>query len=174
MLKKKGFTMFELVIVVGIITILSGVTFVSINKSRSIKDLKILKENVNVFVNNLALIADSQDERLDISFNFDKKLISVRKNGNIIKELKLPSSFEYEDSFGRKIINRQLTPKGNMNTSFSMYTFDSKSNAVFKHTFVTNRKYINTLIINNYKPKVKIKKGEHKNYLKWEKVDWSK
>ncbi len=171
---KKGFTLLELIIVVTIMTILSGSTFISIKKSRSIKDLKILKEEINVFVDNIALNADERDERLDISFDFDKKLISVKKNGNIIDELILPNSFEYEDSFGKKLVERQFTPKGNMNTSFSMYAFDTNNKAVFKHTFVTNRKYIDTLIINNYLPKKKLIKGDHKNYLDWEKIDWSK
>lgn len=174
MLKKKGFSLLELIIVIAIMTILSGSTFISIKKSRSIKDLKVLKEEINLFVDNFSLIAGDKGERLDISFDFNKKLISVKKDGNIIDELDLPTSFEYEDSFGRKLVERQITPKGNMNTSFSMYAFDSKNKAIFKHTFVTNRKYIDTLIINNYLPKKKLVKGEHKNYLDWEKIDWSK
>lgn len=171
MKKEKGFTLIELMIVVGILMLMSaGATF-KIIENRSRKDYKILTEDLENYMHIMALQADYGDEVYDFTFDCNSKLIIFRKGGNIISQFELPESFDYEDKNGSKIISGNTTVTGNINQSFSLYTFDKSNKAVFKETFVSTKKYIKFLYINRYKPKSTFFKGNHLDYDKWEKIE---
>lgn len=166
--KQQGFTMLELITVICIMTIVTSFSFPSFIKTREEQAYKVLQEDLSYFMNGLADFSATKHEILEIEFDLNSKLIFAKKDGMIFKRFKLPKNFEYEDINGDKLIKRNTTDTGNINSGFSLYVFNKNNEAVFRKTFINNRKYVQYLDMNKYEPKVEhVKKGEHKETKNW-------
>jgi hypothetical protein len=168
---RKAFTVFELLISILIIISFSSAFLFSYSEFRESASLKKIRTELPSFIYTAADISYNKEERLDLKIDFKSKLIFVKKDDNILMNFKLPACFEYEDAYGNKTLERNTTETGNINSSFSIYSFDKKGNAIFKQTFLNNSKYIKYVIINQYIPKCSIVDGEHTIFANWEKLE---
>lgn len=169
--KKRAFTLFELILTLSILLIIFKISFISLENFKNRNALNTLENKLPDFFYTAADLSYRQNTKFDIDIDFDSKLIFVKKDDIILMKFKLPSDFDYEDSYGNKLIRRNTTETGNINMSFSIYSFDKHGSAVFKETFLNNKKFIRYLVINKYIPKENISKGEHKIYKNWERIE---
>lgn len=171
MKKKSGFTLLELLIVCSMVIILSGILFLPINE-RMAKNAAIeAKSKIEVTLNNISNKSFNDGNVYYVKMDFENKNILIYKNEKILEKIELPKNLEYEDINGKKIINRNTTPNGNMSKSFSVYITDKKKKYVFYRITADTTSIMRTLFVRKYRPTDKINSFNYKDE-KYQEIVW--
>ena len=147
-MKNKGYTLFELMVVVALVAVLSGVGGVSLSKYNEQRDKAEVTEELHTYFEMMAMEAYTSHERIDVKFDFDNNLILFEKKGKIIKTVPLPKRYKYSVNG----TNIHFTENGNISP---MFTFEVMENNIgfFQLTFVSTSKYVKDVRINKKIPK---------------------
>ncbi len=171
--KKKAFTLIELLIVIGIMSILFFTGGVSIKRHRESTAMLRIKNEVGDFFRLEAKRAKESRKRYEIDFELEKKRILIKQNELVINRLELPSTFEYmKISKGKReqTLKRDITSTGNINMSLTLYVFQSNFNkgiqgdelAKYAIVLKNNDEHVRYLHVKERIPKLKIRAKEIK------------
>ena len=147
-MKNKGYTLFELMLVVALIAVLSGIVGLSMSKYSEQKDKSLVTEKLHTYFEMMALEAYTTHESIDVKFDFDNNLILFEKKGKMIMKVDLPKRYNYSANG----TNIHFTENGNISP---MFTFEVKENNIgfFQLTFVSTSKFVKDVRINKKIPK---------------------
>ena len=161
-MKKRGFTIIELLIVVAIIGILVGIGGVSIKRQAESRAMLRIKNEIGDFFRVAAKRSWETGKRYDINFNLVEKIITISRNGNLIEKLDLPNIFEYtikdSGSYGSEFTSG-FTSTGNISSdNFTFYVAKSNSNigiqedeeVIYAITFYKGDNHVNYLHVKEY------------------------
>ncbi|MGB6127375.1 MAG: prepilin-type N-terminal cleavage/methylation domain-containing protein [Psychrilyobacter sp.] len=187
-MKKRGFTIIELLIVLALIGILVGIGGVSIKKQAESRAMIKVTNEIGDFFRIAAKRSRETGEKYTVHFNLVEKKIEIYreeeeengvangkwKDGGIkvpIERLDLPNIFEYEkiseSSFDQDFTSK-ITSTGNMSGTITLYVFKSNSQlgiqgdeiAKYSIRLLTTDKHVKFLHVKEYTPKTKIKRSE--------------
>jgi len=95
-MKKRGFTIIELLIVLALIGILVGIGGVSIKKQAESRAMLRVRNEIGDFFRVAAKRSQETGKKYAVKFKSDEKIIEIFRGGNVTDTLKLPNFFEYE------------------------------------------------------------------------------
>lgn len=172
-MKKRGFTIIELLIVVAVIGILIGIGSFSIKKQAESRAMLRVQNEVGDFFRVAAKRSQETGKKYVIDFDLAGKKIDISRNGDITDTLELPIVFEYEkisETSREQSFTRNMTSTGNLSMGLTLYVFRSNSQtgiqgdeiANYAITFKTTDKHVKFLHIKELLPKSEIKESEIK------------
>lgn len=147
-MKKNGYTLFEMIIVVSIMLIISGVASASISKYNEGRVNKILNNELKM---KFYMIAEQAfNSRIKIQFvpDYDDNLILFKKEGTIIEKVELPKGYNYSNNASTSAI--YFTETGNVSPMFSFFVKDKDGSNVLKLTFSSVDKFVKSVHIRQY------------------------
>jgi prepilin-type N-terminal cleavage/methylation domain-containing protein len=149
-MKKRGFTIIELLIVVALIGILVGIGGVSIKKQAESKAMLRVQNEIGDFFRIAAKRSQETGKKYAVEFKLDENLIEVSRVG-FLEELKLPNMFDYSIKPPLTDGKATLTTTGNISDNFTLYISNSKE---IKHAINFNKddSHIKYLHIREYSP----------------------
>ncbi len=149
-MKRRGFTIIELLIVVALIGILVGVGGVSIKRQAESRAMLRVQNELGDFFRVAAKRSQETGKRYGVEFKLGENLIEISRIG-FLEELKLPNIFEY--SIKPPLIDGKttLTSTGNISDNFTLYISNSKE---IKHAinFDKEDSHVKYLHIREYSP----------------------
>jgi len=189
-MKKRGFTIIELLIVLALIGVLVGIGGVSIKKQAESRGMLRVGNEIGDFFRVAAKRSQETGKKYAVHFDLVGKKIEIYreeeeesgvangkwKDGGIkvlIEELELPNVFEYEKISGSSVDQdfiSKITSTGNMSGTITLYVFKSNSQleiqgdeiAKYAIRLLTTDKHVKFLHVKEYTPKTKIKRSEIK------------
>ena len=154
-MKKRAYTIFELMTVLSIILILAGLSGLSFSNYSKKSDYRVIGEKIPEIFRLMSLQAYKQNSQIDIIFDFDNNLILFKKNSKIIEKFKLPKRYTYEATTNSRYFNKD----GNIHPMFSLIVKENNIE-IMKFSVISTDKFVKNARIIKY-----IKKGNQ-----WEKV----
>lgn len=145
-MKNKAYTLIELVIVMGIITIFTGAMGLSLSNYNEKNDYKEITEKLYTNFETIAIEADNKDIQIDVKFDYNNSLILFEKEGNIISKINLPKRYTYTNNGGANI---HFTETGNVSPMFTLIVKEN-GNDFFKLTFISTDKFVERVSISKY------------------------
>lgn len=184
-MKRRGFTIIELLIVVAIIGILVGIGGVSIKKQAESRAMLKVKNEIGDFFRVAAKRSQETGKRYGVDFDLAGKKIEIYReedeNGKwksggtrrTIEKLELSNVFEYEkisETLREQNFSRNITSTGNLSAGLTLYVFKSNSEtgiqgeevAKYAITFKTTDKHVKFLHVKELLPRSEIKENEIK------------
>lgn len=172
-MKKRGFTIIELLIVIALIGILIGVGSFSIKKQAESRGMLRIQNEVGDFFRVAAKRSQETGKKYIINFDLAGKKIEITRDGEVTDTLNLPNVFEYEkisETLREQNFTRNITSTGNLSMGLTLYVFKSNSQtgiqgdevAKYAVTFKTTDKHVKFLHVKELLPKSKIKESEIK------------
>ena len=128
-MKKRGFTLIEILIVIALIGILAGIGGVSIKKQAESKAMLRVQNEIGDFFRVAAKRSLETGKKYDVKFKLDQKIIELSRNGQVTDILDLPNTFEYGIKWGsyKQTFNSTMKSQGYLSLNFTMYIFKSNS-----------------------------------------------
>lgn len=154
-MKKKAYTIFELMTVISIILILASLSGLSFSNYSKHSDNRMINEKLPEIFKLMSLQAYKQNCQIDIIFDFENNLILFKKNSKIIEKFKLPKRYTYEATTNSRYFNKD----GNIHPMFSLIVKENNIE-IMKISVISTDKFVKSARIIKY-----IKKGNQ-----WEKV----
>lgn len=150
-MKKRGFTIIELLIVVALIGILVGIGGVSIKKQAESKAMLRVQNEIGDFFRVAAKRSQETGKKYAVDFDLVNKIIKITRNGNPTDTLELPNVFKYSIIPALTTGKPTLTTTGNISDNFTLYISNSKE---IKHAinFDKDDSHIKYLHIREYSP----------------------
>ena len=170
-MKKRGFTIIELLIVVAVIGILVGLGGISIKKQAESRAMLKVKNEIGDFFRVAAKRSQETGKKYVINFDLAEKKIEITRNGDTTDTLELPNIFEYEKiskTLREQNFSRNITSTGNLSLGLTLYVFKANSQpgiqgdeiAKYAITFKTTDKHVKFLHVKELLPKSEIKESE--------------
>lgn len=162
-MKRKGFTLIELIIVIAIISGLTELGIFEIDKIKRDNALFFIKKNLGTTFRDYALLAKYKEERIQVKFQLrEKKIIFIE--GEDRKVVDLPDYFEYikiSEKYREEALTDSYTTTGNMSKPFTFYILRNNKKpgiqgdeeAIYAIRFTTTRKHIRFLKVSEYQSK---------------------
>ncbi len=153
-IKKQAYTLLETLIVVGIISILSigSISGIRIRVERNA--LQKIRNELPVFLDNLAYNAMQYGEAGTIDFDFENYVISYRE-----KKYHLPKTYSYFRKKGSsekiKKFQVELKNNGNISDMFLIFVTDKKEKKALYRLGLYNTSVLRYLKIRRFRPKKK-------------------
>ena len=163
-MKKKGFTIIEMLITIALIGILIGVGSLSIKKQAESNAMLRVENEIGDFFRVAAKRSLETGKKYGVDFNLAEKNIEIYRRENsdgewddsksksIIEELELPNVFEYgiknETTYTTSFT---ITSDGNINEIFTFYIFKDIDEVKYIINFDLDD-YINYLHVREYIP----------------------
>ena len=145
-MKKRGFTLLEMMIVVGITLIMFGVGSLSVSKYNEGRDSNILNNNLITTFHMMAMKASDITNKIYIIFDYENSLILFKKEGIVIEKFELPKGYTYSNT-GSSLY---FTDTGNVSQMFSFFVKTKNGNDVLKLTFSSVDKFVKSVHIRQY------------------------
>jgi prepilin-type N-terminal cleavage/methylation domain-containing protein len=162
-MKKRGFTLLELLIVITIMGILVGYGGMSIRKQARARAMLRVRNEIGDFFRVAAKRSLETGKRYSVTFKLEEKIIEIERNGHITDTLKLPRILEYgiKDTSGTypSEFSTELSTKGNISgNNFTLYvtrsnlskSIDGDEEVLFAVTFYKGDNHIDYLHIREY------------------------
>jgi len=182
-MKKRGFTIIELLIVIALIGVLVGIGGVSIKRQSESRAMLKVQNEIGDFFRVAAKRSQETGKRYGVDFHLAGKKIEIYReedeNGKwksggtrrTIEKLELPNVFEYEkisETLREQNFSRNITPTGNLSLGLTLYIFKTNSQpgiqgeeiAKYAITFKTTDKHVKFLHVKELLPKSEIKESE--------------
>lgn len=147
-MKKRGFTLLEMMIVVGITLIMFGVGSLSISKYNEGRSNKILTNELKMKFQMVANKAFNINSRIQFVPDYDNNLILFKKEGTIIEQIKLPKGYDYSNNASSSAI--YFTETGNVSPMFSFFVKAKDGSNFLKLTFSSVDKFVKSVHIRQY------------------------
>ncbi len=162
-MKKRGFTLLELLIVITIIGILVGYGGMSIRRQARTRAMLRVKNEIGDFFRVAAKRSLENGKRYSIDFKLQDKIIEISRNGTITDTLELPKILEYgiKNTAGNypPVFSTEFTTKGNISgNNFTLYVtrsnlskgIDEEEEVLYAVTFYKGDNHIDYLHIREY------------------------
>ena len=147
-MKKKGYTLFEALVVISIIVIISGVASASISRYNKGRDNNMLTNELKMKFHMIAGEAFNTKSKIQFVPDYDNNLILFKKEGTIIEKIKLPKGYNYSNNASNSAI--YFTETGNVSPMFSFFVKDEDGSNVLKLTFSSVDKFVKSVHIRQY------------------------
>lgn len=161
-MKKRGFTIIELLVVVALIGILVGIGGVSIGKQAQSRAMLRVRNEIGDFFRVAAKRSLETGKKYIINFDLSTKKIEISRNGEVTDTLKLPNVLEYGikwDSDFEQNFSSEIESNGFLDKSFTLYVFKSNSQSEIQNDeevqyaiSFTKDPHIKYLYVREYKP----------------------
>ena len=126
-MKKKAFSIIELLIVVAILGILVGIGGVSIKRQAKSNAMIRIKNELGDFFRVASKRSKETRKKYLVEFKLDENIIKISNEGKPIENIELPNFFEYGVMWKSKYIQNftvELENYGNLDKNFSLYIFE--------------------------------------------------
>ena len=161
--KKRGVTLLELMIVVAIIAILTGMAMLAANKRHERNEYLRMKTKIPEFFRVIADKSFEEGKSYNIYVTLPSKMEIYDGSTSpaaLEEKLDLSQSLEYKMTTSDSAFNTTVT--GNMNKGFRFFIFNKDEEPLYKVSLNTTRPFIRYLEVSTYKPKSTATKD---NYL---------
>lgn len=136
-MKNKGFTLLELTVVVGIMSVLFFIGGVSYCNFCEKRDYSLATERLYDAFRTFADNAGNSETRINLNFDLNNNLISFEKGGKIISKFQLPKRYTYSKTGS----NIHFTETGNVSPMFS-FEVKEDNKSFFKLSFISTDKFV--------------------------------
>ncbi len=147
-MKKKGFTLLEVMIVVGILLVAFGVGSLSLSKYNESRNSKVINNELKIKFEMIAAEAFNSKSRIQFVPDYDNNLILFKKEGTIIEKMELPKGYVYSNNATNSAI--YFTETGNVSPMFSFFVKTKEGDNVLKLTFSSVDKFVRKVHIRQY------------------------
>lgn len=147
-MKEKGFTLFEIIIVVGILLTALGVGSLSLSKYNEGRKNRVINNELRMKFEMIAAEAFNSKSKIQFVPDYDNNLILFKKEGTIIEKIKLPKGYNYSNNASNSAI--YFTETGNVSPMFSFFVKDEDGSNVLKLTFSSVDKFVKSVHIRQY------------------------
>ena len=165
-MNKKGYTMIEILLFLGLVSIFFCFTASSLEKRKRAESFGRVKTELALFIRKIQKYGFQNENEYYLEFNFSGRKVMFReKDGGVIEELKLPENIGYfsNNSDKKADFSRKTTKNGNFDKGFSIFLTDGKTDRVYYKIAVSTVNTMKYPVISVYKAKKAIKSNE--NYL---------
>lgn len=155
-MKKNGFSLIELILVIGIMSILGSALILSTAGIGEKNALRECETRMPIFFRNYIDRSFDNGERYRLEMDLGRKRITVYSTvGNYkIDELKLNNSLGYyKKDDEERVITREVTERGNFSKGFSIVIGDKKREKMYRKITGDNTLVVRYGIIRMYFPK---------------------
>lgn len=165
MMRKRGFTLIEVVLYLGLISILMGIFLVNQEKKEEVKQLGIAKKEMVQFIRKIQQISYYEKKEYLLDIKMSNKTISYMDNNGKLQKLKLPSNISYmSNNIDRyRDFTRSTTTNGNFEKGFSIYLLDKRKKKIYYRVSTNTINSLRYPIISVYKAKKEINIAEDYN-----------
>lgn len=129
-MKKRGFTIIELLIVIALIGTLIGIGSFSIKKQAESRGMLRVRNEVGDFFRVAAKRSQETGKKYIINFDLAGKKIEITRNGEVTDSLELPNVFEYGIKWGtgfQQTFSSEMESHGFLDKNFTLYITKSNS-----------------------------------------------
>mgnify|MGYP003583271089 FL=1 len=91
-MRKRGFTLIEVVLYLGLISILMGIFLVNQDKKEQVKQLGIAKKEIVQFIRKIQQVSYYEKREYVLDIKISNKTISYMDNNGKLQKLELPSN----------------------------------------------------------------------------------
>lgn len=147
---KKGFTLIEIMLVVGIISLCS-VMFVNSSNNVSLERSITEKKIINTFETMAAKSCD-QGKRYKFRIDYDEKNIQIYDGEDLKEKINLSSKLAYEGTYKNSIREFETTETGNFTGGgYTIYILSKEKDKIYsKITIFTGAASLKYVFINMY------------------------
>ena len=162
MMKKRGFTLIEVVLCLGLISILMGIFLVNQDKKEQVKQLGIAKKEIVQFIRKIQQVSYYEKKEYVLDIKISNKTISYMDNNGKLQKLELPSNISYmSNNINRDgDFTRSTTTNGNFEKGFSIYLLDKGKKKIYYRVSTNTINSLKYPIISVYKAKKAISLAE--------------
>lgn len=147
-MKEKGFTLFEIIIVVGILLTALGVGSLSLSKYNEDRKNRVINNELRMKFEMIAAEAFNSKSKIQFVPDYDNNLILFKKEGTIIEKVELPKGYVYSNNASSSAI--YFTETGNVSPMFSFFVKTKEGDSVLKLTFSSVDKFVQKVHIRQY------------------------
>ena len=165
-MNKKGYTIIEVLLFLGLISIFFCFTAYSLEKRKRAESFGKVKTELALFIRKIQKYGFQSETEYHLEFSFSgKKVIFKEKDGEVIEELKLPENIGYFSNNSDKKADfiRKTTRNGNFDRGFSIFLADKNIGKIYYKISVSTVNTMKYPVISIYKAKKPVKPDE--NYL---------
>jgi hypothetical protein len=165
-MEKKGFTIIEAVLFLGLAAMFFCFTAYSLEKRKRAESFGKVKTDLTLFIRKIQKYGFHNESEYYLEFVFsEKKVLFKESGGEIIEELKLPGNIGYfsNNSDKKADFSRKTTKNGNFDKGFSIFLTDKKMEKIYYKISVSTVNTMKYPVISIYKAKKPI--APHGNYL---------
>lgn len=174
-MKKRGFTLVEVLVYISILVILFSIVTGSIKNKKQQQDFAIQKRNISQFIRKIQKYSQENKKEYILDFRIsENKVYFIDENSGekeIIDKMEISPNLSYmtNNSEKNKDFIRKTTLDGNFEKGFSIFLLNKEGNKIFYRISTNTITAIKYPIISIYKAKKPININEE--YLKthlWE------
>ena len=165
-MNKKGYTIIEILLFLGLVGMIFGFTVHSLEKRKRSESFGRVKTDLTLFIRKIQKYGFQNEDEYYMEFNFSgKKVIFREKDGEVMEELRLPGNIGYfsNNSDKKADFSRKTTKNGNFDKGFSIFLADKNMGKIYYKISVSTVNTMKYPVISIYKAKRPVKPDE--NYL---------